>query len=435
MSGVGLDISRLPDFLKQYIDLASEHTNAHPGSLLTAILPYISVNLGNRIYIEHRGKKHSARIWAMILGDSGVSRKSTCMRLASQTMQPYKDSLVDLSAKERGRQNLEINSVTNAKLISLLSENPTRLLSFEEISLLFSSTSQSFNNGMRANLTSLYDGDSKSICNMDRSEHIDNPALSIIGASTPSWFHPYFQESSEQGSGFLQRFIYCVIADDPKQLQTKWDEKDLDYDGLYAYDNIYRVFRAIPGHFKLHIGSEVGRHWETAHNTVMEKIARIENKELLAYAVRIYNNLFFSLLVLFTAMKNHDAIGEAIRDERCEEFFGNLRVDLQTAEEVLYLCEYYMENAKPMISIIHEAGTMEKQRQVIRHLLKLPGYCDNHSNIMNKFRLNKKAMSECMETLIERGFVELREDSRGIRRARAYGLLLSSSDASLASKT
>jgi hypothetical protein len=425
---IPLDISVLPDFLQDYVTTAAEHTDAIPGSLITALLPHIAVNIGNRVYIENKGKRHSARIWAILLGESGISRKSTSIRLASRTMCRYEESLKDLAKNERDKKMLITNSTTNAKLMSLLSVKPDLLMSYEEISQLFSNTQQNFNSGMRANLTSLFDGDSKSFSNMDRTEHIDNPSLSIIGASTPSWFYPFFQNEAEQGSGFLQRFIYNVIAGDPSQLHTTWGDEEANYEKLYAYDDIYETFRRIPGSFKLNVGNEAGYRWAEEHNAAMDRIAKEDDTDLRAYAVRTYNNLFFSLLISFTLMEKNVQLAEAIDNDSCADFFKALKVEMHTAEQALYLCDYYLANARPMICMIKEAGSMKKQRRILRHLMEQPNFSETHSNLMNKRGLDSIEIAECMKNLIERGFVEQSSVGEGKKKAKLYSLIVSSTD-------
>jgi len=403
---VALDTSLLPDFINRYLAIAGKQTDAIPGALISAWLPAVAVNIGNRVFIRGNGKNHYCQIWSVLVGPSSVSRKSTCIMLANRTLRPYLNTLKPLAATERMERELVISNATNAKMISLLAANPIRLFEFHEFGSLLKNATHSYNAGMKENLTSLYDGDSKTICNMERTERVINPAISIAGASTEGWIYNGFQSAAEQGSGFLQRFVYCVIKPEGKRIISNPDEVDCDFSGLYSYEDIYEVLRSIPASFQLRLGREVRQIWLTEHDRVLNGILDKEDEELLAYATRIYNNVFCSLAIMFTLFKHCEALAEAIVAEKCKSFFDSLVVTEETVQQALYLCSYYLENAKPMLTIISEGGAWNNERRIIKHLAKQPGQKDTHSNIMNKLRLKSKDLNDCMRNLIEQNAVK-----------------------------
>jgi hypothetical protein len=428
---VPLDIAKLPPFLQNYLAIASLHTDAVPGALITAFLPVAAVNIGNRVSIRGNGKNHYCQIWSVLVGKSSVSRKSTCLRLANRTLLPYHNSLKKLEAQERMVNELIISNVTNAKLVSLLAVNPVRLLEFHEFGSLLKSTAQSYNMGMKENLTSLYDGDSKTICNMERTERIINPAISISGASTEGWILGGFQNAAEQDSGFLQRFIFCLIKEEGKRICSSLEEQELSYSELYGYDSIFKVFRNIPGSQKIRLSRELRALWLAEHDRILNEILEKEDEALLAYATRIYNNVFCSLVIIITLMENHLDLAKALERGKTPEnpeeslagfnpeigdklaklslvpsrpvldYFSGLKVSRETVEQALYLCHYYLENARPMLTIISEGGAWINERRIIKHLSKQPENKDTHSNIMNALRIKSKDLKESIGNLID----------------------------------
>jgi len=445
---VALDTSLLPDFINRYLAIAGKQTDAIPGALISAWLPAVAVNIGNRVFIRGNGKNHYCQIWSVLVGPSSVSRKSTCIRLANRTLLPYLNTLKPLAATERMERELVISNATNAKMISLLAANPIRLFEFHEFGSLLKNATHSYNAGMKENLTSLYDGDSKTICNMERTERIIKPAICISGASTEGWIYNGFQSAAEQGSGFLQRFIYCLIKPEGKRICSSLEEQELSYAGLYAYESIFTLFRSIPGNCKLKLSREMRRIWLTEHDRVLNGILAKEDEELLAYATRIYNNVFCALVIIFTLMKSHvdlrlatehgpvatdilsvtdcaadgtsattrrlspesmqrlaGSVAEGLGNFAIKKYIENLEVSQETIEEALYLCSYYLENARPMLTIISEGGAWNNERRIIKHLSKQPEQKDTHSNIMNALRLKSKELKECLCNLLEQNAI------------------------------
>ncbi len=426
---VPLDILRLPEFLQEYVRIAGEHTDAIPGALITAFLPVAAANIGNRVRVPRNGKKQSCMIWAVLVGPSTLSRKTTCQRMASHTCHKLNERLKQMSGQDRSKKRLIINETTKAKLISLLAENPNRLLEYREFACFLKGADQRYNAGMKETITALYDGDSNNYDTMDRTEYVDNPALSISGASTSGWVYRAFENPAEQQSGFLQRFIYCVIGDREGGFDTNSDKgghQEDEIHELHEYDTIFEVFRSIPKSYDLFLGDDVQAIYEEEHNKILNAILKKEDEILLAYATRIYNNVALSPVILITLFKVHKALENAICLDQCDEFFAGLRVSEESMREALYLCEYYLQNAKPMITIIEEGGAWHNERRVAEHLAKKAKFKDSHSNIMNALHLKAKDMRDCIQNLEEREIItvitEAPPNGRG-KPARIYELI------------
>lgn len=428
---IPLDISRLPGFMQDYIEIGTKHTDAIPGALLTAFLPAIAVNIGNKVWMQGNGKNQYCHIWATLVGPSTTSRKSTCIRLASQTLWPFHESIKDLPQADRNKLLLVINSTTNSRMITLLALNANRLFEFHELGVLLKNSGLGYNAGMKENLTAFYDGDSKIYSNQDRTEYIDRPALSIVAASTPGWIYDGFETAAEQGSGFLQRFIYCVIGQRADDFHSDPEHEPPDYADLHAYDDIYSVFRSLPEVYELVMDLAERKQWLSEHDRVMNKIAHSGDEALLEYASRIYNNVFCSCAIIITLMKNHEALKTARAEDKIRDFFQNLRVSSESVDEALYLCDYYLRNAIPMINIIKEGGAWSNERRILKHLLASDNYTDSHSSIMNNLHIKAKPLADCIRNLEEQEFVEaFGQDINGRGRiSKMYRLLPAALDA------
>lgn len=403
---VELELPSLPEFMRDYLAICAKHTDAVPGALLTAWLPYIAVNIGNRVYISSNAKKQYCHFWSVLVGPSTISRKSTCLRLASATLSPYEDSLAELESQEQMRNTLIINGVTNARLNSLLAMNSVRLLVYNEFGDLLKSATNSFNTGMKENLTGLYDGDNKTITNMERTERIIAPAISIAAASTEGWVYESFKTAADQNSGFLQRFIYCLIKPESDYCSSM-GQCDADIAELHEYDKIFKTFRAIPGSHQIRLSDAEKALWADAHDMAVNQAISEDAEELVSYVTRIYSNVFLSLVIAITLMKHHSSLAEAVLKTACAEFFKSLCVGTDTVQEALYLCGFFMNNARPMLRVITEGGAWYNERRIVNCLAKMPQGKDTHSNIMNKLRIKSKDMRDCIKTLEEQSAIRI----------------------------
>ena len=82
-------------------------------------------------------------------------------------------------------------------------------------------------------------------------------------------------------------------------------------------------------------------------------------------------------------------------------------MDEETIRQALYLCDYYLHNARPMINIIKEGGLWNNERRIIKHLAKQPARRDTHSNVMNELRLKAKELGECIRNLVEQNAINV----------------------------
>ncbi|MCD8479941.1 MAG: hypothetical protein LRZ88_06760 [Candidatus Cloacimonetes bacterium] len=78
----------------------------------------------------------------------------------------------------------------------------------------------------------------------------------------------------------------------------------------------------------------------------------------------------------------------------------------ESVDEALYLCDYYLRNAIPMINIIKEGGAWSNERRILKHLLASDNYTDSHSSIMNNLHIKAKPLADCIRNLEEQEFVE-----------------------------
>ncbi len=206
-----LCIDKLCPSMQQYVKTCMQYTDAKPGFLLTAWLPFVAVNISNKAYMYNNSSKIYANIWSCIIGPSSVSRKSTSLTYASYTIKPHEAEMLNKPVKEYEQGTLVLNGTTLSKLMTYLSMNPGRVFLHHEISSWLNEMNKPYNAGYRQIITELFDGVNRTISNRDRTEKIVEPSLSIASATTEGWLFRYLTDSVDQMSGFMQRMLFYVV--------------------------------------------------------------------------------------------------------------------------------------------------------------------------------------------------------------------------------
>lgn len=419
-----LDTQRLPDFMREYLDLASQGTDCRPGLLLTAWLPFAAVNLGNRAYVQVGSLKIYPNIWSCVIGPSSISRKTTAIRYAQMTIKPYEDELNRTDMESYELMTLVLNGTTVSNLMSLLHINPCRLFVQNEFSGWLAEMQQSFNRGYKQSLTEIFDGVTRNYMNQERRELIVNPALSFIGASTPDWLFNAIS-GRDQLAGFLQRILFCVVR--------KEDLEDLDHsaagrandleDKMAAFDARYfRHWRDLPGSHELRLGPLASGARDEYYAKAFQRVSAYNSDNLMSYFTRVWDGYFYKFALIIHLAKYHSELAGAIRLHTEEAWFKEARIEADTVAQAAYLCDFYLEHILSILDILDEKDSLAMERKVVDLLVNRFGGRATHSELMNASRLKKRDFKECLESLIDRGAVSVEAYMKGNRTGKMYVL-------------
>ncbi|MCB5285481.1 MAG: DUF3987 domain-containing protein [Candidatus Cloacimonetes bacterium] len=413
---IHLDRDQLPREIVGYLDLVGRITDAQDGAKLTAFLPVVAATIGNKVFMYNAGTRHYCNIWAAIIGPSTVSRKTTVINQAMKMLQPFKETLRELSPKERNEQDIELSRVTQARLYNLLAINPNRLILQMELSAWMREMGKSYNAGMKQEITDMFDGKDRSIAKMEIDEHIAKPAFSIVGATTEDWFFQELREVADQRGGFLQRFIICIIQNiDVNELRlASVDASDCDRE-LAAWDEMLAVFRSLPDSRRLLASEEAGDFRDAIYADLMKAIALNANDPQAAYCARIFDNYFWRFCILIFLLKNWRDLREARDNDHLQTWFLHNKVDTRTAKEAWYLCQYYYENTRPFLKQLTEGSKLDEERHLLKILQKAPGQELGHSRLLCKSRMPSRDFRKCVESLVERQAIIFHERDSGYR--------------------
>lgn len=423
---VKLETEKLPDFMRSFLQKADLVTDSSHGTKLTALIPALACNIGNRIGMRAAGQTVYCNFYAMIIGESSYTRKSTTINLAvNNIMKSHADALTELSPKDRNEQSIIIKNITHARMLDLLSLNPNRLILKNEMAGWLQEMNKSYNNGMMLDLTNLYDGQSQNIAKMEVDAWIDNPAFSILGATTPEAIFKELKNNSERNNGFLPRFIYCFIRSvDPEKLSYVTRDTSAEEAEISKLGEVVDVFRKLTGRHILVMDAETEQ-WRQEIYTAKFK-QNLLNKlgdSATSYFTRIYDGYWYKFCILGFAMKHWQELKEADENCRLARFFANNKLDVQTAREAMYLCDYYYKNAMPVMASFNEGSRLQDEKALISLIReKVGGLAISHSRLLTASRMNARDFNSCMSSLVEKQAVVAMDVSIGYhnRNAKEY---------------
>jgi hypothetical protein len=400
-----LDRDMLPEIFSLYLDLATANTDARPGLLLTAFLPFCAVNLGNRAYIVSNSTRIYPNIWSCVVGPSSVSRKSTALRFAGYALKPHEEALLDSPLEEYEQNTLILNGATLSKLISYLAQNPARLFVHNELATWLSDMQKNYNGGYRESVTSIFDNIDLTFANRERTERLRCPALSVAAASTEGWLYQNMARDADQLSGFLQRMLFYVVG------KVGLDEIDLEArvgDGLEGQMGVFEErwfahWRRIPPGQRLELSPKAIEWRNELYREEYSSFYGRGTDALMSYFTRIYDGYFFkfcALIALSRVPQKDWRLPEATGDY--EAFFREHPVDEDDVASAWTLCGFYMKNVRPLLELMDEKDKLAAERKTVEILLKRFKGRAKHSELMNACHMRKREFSEAIASLIDR---------------------------------
>ena len=405
---VTLDAAKIPPILRDWLNLTTQSTDCNPGLLITAFLPHLGVTLGNRVFMLSNSNRIFPNIWSCLIGPSSVSRKTTAINYAQYSLDFNERRLEGEPVDVYEQETLLLTNVTLSKLHSLLALNGTRLFRHNELSGWLSEMNKHFNQGYKQAITELYDGVSKTVTTQERTERILNPALSIVTATTEAWMYRHIRDSQDQMGGFLQRFIYFVVRDvnlDDIDLKTR-EGHNLAQETL-IFQEALKLFHAIEGSHQIRLSEEAialrNHHYESQYRIWFEK----NNDELMSYFTRVYDGYFYKFCIIFGLFDEFLELQKAAQNGDCQRFFQNFRVSAETADQCLYLCDFYFQNTIPFLEIVSEQDKLSGERKIVDIMVNKFDGKARHTDLMNRSHMKKREFAECIASLAEREAVRV----------------------------
>ncbi|MGB4283554.1 MAG: DUF3987 domain-containing protein [Bacteroidales bacterium] len=403
------NVDLLPDFLKDYVGIAQKGCNASAKALVASLLPVISVQLGNNVYMVNNSHKIYPNLWVILIGPSSQSQKSTAANMAMSTLGPYIKSLENKSETDNKRLNPIIGNVTKTKLGSMLKENPCRLLFLNEFGNFMELAFSYGNKGMIQTLTELYDSNEYNYKSMNNDINPKDCALSFLSCCTDSYIQNLFKTKADQNSGFLQRILYCIISPSSENTDITFKDNTACAEEIENYEKIFNLFRNIPGPFEIKLSESANKYATDYVNFRKNEIIDKYGNVVWSYGVRIYTQAFLKISIIIFMMENIEALHKAMETGKWADFFKSVPINQEQVTQALLLCDYFFNDTLKFINII-ESGKLENESKIIEKLYLFPDYTAKHSDLLRRAHLNAKDFNNAIKTLIQQDAITVREE-------------------------
>ena len=193
----------LHGWLENYISWAQGLTDACNEFHLATALTCLSSCIGSKVvFWGFGGQTQWPNLYTLLLGPSGISRKTTCIKMGQGLVAAVEPLLI--------ADGIE----TREKFISYLSAQPTVLWPIAEFSAILGAWSRSYADGYKEFITDWFDPEElrhKRIIGNKKEERestirIEKAAINILAGSTLEWLREKLTEGDLKG-GLMGRFL------------------------------------------------------------------------------------------------------------------------------------------------------------------------------------------------------------------------------------
>lgn len=350
------------DFLTLYKDFAESVTDAHPNYHDFVGIATVGITLGNNCYLPFGDTRIYPNIWLILLGDSSFSRKTTALNIGKRLLSEVNPS------------KIYPNEFSQEKIQALLEVRPSGCFYFSEFLSLMGLLSRDYMVGAKGFLADIFDAPySYTRETGSKTINIKYPAVSILSATTQSWFTEKMKESDVQG-GFLPRFLMILPRPKTKTLPLP---PQADKDKRQELINILKDIQHITG--VCYLKEDARRLFEDWYVKLSNLPGNGRTQPFL-HRLQIYTLKF---AIIFSVM-----------DEM------NIKI---SAGSMLKAIEKCMELCKSMTTVEDEDivfGRVQGNMRKITQYLKKHGD-SSKSTLLQNTKLSSKEFNEAIETLIE----------------------------------
>jgi len=190
-------------YLERYLNWATSLTDACKEFHLATALTCLSTAVGSKVVFPgFGGMRQWPNLYTLLLGPSGISRKTTCIRMGQSLIKSIEPLLI------------ADGIATRERFISYLAAQPTVLWPIPEFSAVLGAWSRSYADGYKEFVTDWFDPEEvrhKRILGNKKEERestikVHNAAINILAGSTLEWLKEKLTEGDLKG-GLMGRFL------------------------------------------------------------------------------------------------------------------------------------------------------------------------------------------------------------------------------------
>lgn len=395
-------------FIKDYKEWANRATDAPEQYHELTCFIALSAVICSGLWLGVEWGEIVPNLWGLVLGESTLTRKTTAMRLAVDTLKDLDESLIlatDGSAEG---------------LLTGLSHRPKRVSIYwkDEVSGLFDSINRKdYLAGLPETLTQLYDVP-KVLTRLLRKETItiSEPYFIFFGGGIRDKVYSLINDEYIL-SGFLPRFLVVSGENDLSRLRRTGPPTEFSTE---RKDHIIRSLADLKDRFNTTIETTIGGQtvqWPTRiearltdeawqyYGDIEEKLTNAGNdSDMSMLALPTFTRLGFSLLKM-------SLLVAASRRE--PDSSNRLAVELRDVKQAAFYIERWGHYS---IDLLLNAGKSQTEK-IISKALSLVKRNEGlpKSELMQRMHLSARDAKDLIDTMSQRGLIDTKPAGRGIR--------------------
>ena len=391
--------------------------------------------IGNRVSMQVGSQRVKPNLYGICLAGSTVGRKTTavsfCTRYLRMTEEVLQEEEVRFRMPDSGSHEGLMESMREPRLLRKVEGKGAKRIETEEMEVkevmnsgiacysefasFLDNLRKDYNKGMESFILEVYDGNSHTRQLKGEQSRIENPCLSIFGASTLTQFLQRITENDKH-SGFLQRIFYCFVADQRGKLRSLIENRipDEKMEALIASSlaNMFRIARVIEQNgIKIELSGEAREVYQCSFEREQEELAEIGKSDgefagvLMGYQGRL-DMMKFKVAMVYLVV---DTAGRGVD-------VSSLQVLLITGEmmrRAVALIGYFWKTVENLLMHQFKFTPHEQKMKRVINILKQQGGAMIRRKLLQRTGWKSKEFEEVITTGTESGVLVLQNEKQG----------------------
>ena len=423
------------DFFGTVVEYLQKMTDAPREFLFVSMFMTAVAVIGNRVSMQVGSQRVKPNLYGICLAGSTVGRKTTavsfCTRYLRMTEEVLQEEEVRFRMPDSGSHEGLMESMREPRLLKKVEGKGAKRIETEEMEVkevrnsgiacysefasFLDNLRKDYNKGMESFILEVYDGNSHTRQLKGEQSRIENPCLSIFGASTLTQFLQRITENDKH-SGFLQRIFYCFVADQRGKLRSLIENRTPDekMEALIASSlaNMFRIARVIEQNgIKISLSGEAQEVYQRSFDNEQAELAEIGKSDgefagvLMGYQGRLDMMKFKAAmiyLVVETAGRNVEVSGLQV-----------LLITGEMMERAVALTGYFWKTAGYLLMNLFKFTPHEQRMKRVVDILNQQGGAMNRRKLLQRTGWKAKEFDEVIGTGIEAEVFGLLEEKLG----------------------
>lgn len=391
------------DFIELYCKYIEDLTDAPIEYHEPVALFMLASVLDRKMYMRFKQGFRYPNVWILILGDSTLSRKSTCQNIARKIMQ-------EVSNKTHIFQLAEDS--TPEGLIDSLSIEPRGYWMRDEVSGFFALLRKDYMTGMKELLILIFDCLDHYEKHLTKKHYVlDGIYTNFLAGTTPKSFQDNIA-SEDFYTGFLARWLVFEGEFDPKRwkgLEKYTEEDKLTHNILvnslvYIHNMFTRIVECEMDDNTLDYYNK----W--SYDNQMELLHHDMRSEIAPFYGRIEE--YVVKISMLYEVSNVTRLQSQLESDR-----GYIKVHKDSLLKAIKFIEHYKKERLPMLmSKVNSSGTTKIQK-----IIEEAGKSGiQHSYLLRKSHMSAAKIKGCISTLEESENVVVTISREGRKKRKTY---------------